>query len=86
MRGGVTFAMAAFEVVGEIDAIEVIASGRKLRQKKELHRQYGKGRWRKLRGIALVRIPGGEVRKAEVHWYEAHGIGRRRIKIKRFID
>jgi len=76
----------SFEVVGDIDAIEVIAAGRRLRQLNELRRRYVKGRWRKLEGIALLRLPGGEVRKAEVHWYEAHGIGRRRIKIKRFLD
>ena len=74
------------DIVGEIDAIEVIASGTKLRQRSELRRKYGQGRWRKLKGIAFVRVPDGEVRKAEIHWYEAHGIGRRRIKIKRFLD
>lgn len=51
-----------------------------------LRRQFGEGRWRKLKGIACVRIAGGETRDAEVHWYEAHGIGRKKMKIKRFLS
>lgn len=76
----------AFEIVGEIAAIEVIAAGKRLRRQIELRRRYGQGRWRKLKGNSLVRLESGEVRKAEVHWYEAHGIGRRGVKIKRFLD
>lgn len=75
-----------FEILGEIVQIEVIASGSKVRQRAELRKRYGKGRWRKLKGIALVRVADSEIRQAELHWYEAHGIGRVRIKIKRFID
>jgi len=51
-----------------------------------LRRQFGEGRWRKLKGIAPVRIASGETREAEVYWYEAHGIGRKKMKIKRFLD
>ena len=50
-----------------------------------LRRQFGEGRWRKLKGIARVRIANGEIRKAELHWYEAHGFGRKKMKIKRFV-
>ena len=75
-----------FEVVGAIEAIEVIAAGRRIRQIVGLQEKYGKGRWRKLKGIANIRLKDGSVRIAEIHWYEAHGIGRRRLKIKRFLD
>ena len=75
-----------FEIVGPITAIETIAAERAIRQLSRLRRQYGRGRWRKLKGIATVRIASGELRRAEIHWYEAHGIGRVRHKIKRFLD
>ena len=51
-----------------------------------LRRQYGPGRWRKLKGIALIRLASGRVRQAELHWYEAHGIGRKEVKRKRYLD
>ena len=63
-----------FEIVGEITDIETIAAGRAIRQLLRLRRRYGHGRWRKLKGIATVRIASGELRRAEIHWYEAHGI------------
>ena len=75
-----------FEIIGPITAIETIAAGRAIRQLSRLRKQYRRGRWRKLRGIATVRIVSGELRRAEIHWYEAHGIGRVRHKIKRFLD
>ena len=75
-----------FEIVGPITAVETIAAGRSIRQLSRLRRQHGQGRWRKLKGIATVRLVSGAVRRAEVHWYEAHGIGRVRHKIKRFLD
>jgi hypothetical protein len=75
-----------FEIVGPITDTETIAAGRSIRQLSRLRRQYGEGRWRKLKGMAIVRIAGGELRRAEIHWYEAHGIGRVRHKIKRFLD
>ena len=73
-----------FEIVGIIEHIEVIAIGGRIRDIMRLRRQFGDGRWRKLKGIARVRIADGETRRAEVHWYEAHGIGRKKMKIKRF--
>ena len=74
------------EIVGPITDIETIAAGPAVRQIARLRRQYGRGRWRKLKGIATVRITSGALRRAEIHWYEAHGIGRVRHKIKRFLD
>ena len=71
-----------FELVGPIQQIETIAVGRTLRQSTRLRRRYGEGRWRKRKGIARVRLDDGIVHTAEVHWYEAHGIGRREFKVK----
>jgi hypothetical protein len=75
-----------FEILGEIRQIETIASGRGIRILNRLVRQYGKGNWRKLEGLALVRLWDGTVIEAEVHWFEAHGIGRRIMKIKKFVN
>ncbi len=74
-----------FEILGDITDIEVIATQRSIRELAALREQYGQGRWRKLKGIATVRLTNGRLRLAEVHWYEAEGIGRRKIKIKRFL-
>jgi hypothetical protein len=57
-----------------------------IRDLARLRRLYGKGRWRKFKGTALVRLASGRVRLAELHWYEAHGIGRKEIKRKRYLD
>lgn len=75
-----------FEILGEIEDISTIATFRSVRALARLRRVYGPGRWRKLKGIAIVRLGNGDVRPAEVHWYEAHGIGRKRMKIKKYID
>ena len=75
-----------FEIVGEIVNIEVIARGVGIRDRVRLRRIYGQGSWRKLKGIAKVRLANGRVRLAELHWYEAHGIGRRECKRKRYLD
>jgi hypothetical protein len=75
-----------FEIVGEITQVETIAVGGRIRDVARLQRLYGRGRWRKLKGIALVRLRTGRIRKAELHWYEAHGIGRKEIKRKRYVD
>jgi len=75
-----------FEIISEIERIEQIAAGGKIRDIMRLRRQYGAGRWRKLKGFATVRLQNGNIRKAELHWYEAHGIGRKKIKIKNFLD
>ena len=74
-----------FEVVGEIENIETFAVGRAIRELARLQRAYGPGRWRKRKGTARVRLPDGSQSRAEVHWYEAHGIGRKELKIKRLI-
>jgi len=75
-----------FEIVGEISDIETIATGRSIRRLKILRRRYGGQRWRKQKGIAMVRLPSGSIRRAEMHWYEGHGVGRKGWKIKRFLD
>jgi len=75
-----------FEVVGDITDIETFAVGNAIRELARLRRVYGPGRWRKRKGVATVRLADGSVSKAEVHWYEAHGIGRKELKIKRFLD
>ena len=75
-----------FEIVGEITRIEIIAIGRSIRDIKRLRRQYGAGRWRKLKGIARVRLLDLSEWSVELHWYEAHGIGRRDMRIKRFLE
>ena len=71
-----------FEIVSEITDIETIASGTGVRDRARLRKLYGRGRWRKLKGVAKVRLLSGRIRKAEVHWYEAHGIGKREFKLK----
>ena len=71
-----------FEIIGNITAIEPIALGSGIRDRGRLQRLYGKGRWRKLRGIAAVRLVDDTIHTAEVHWYEAHGIGRKEFKLK----
>ena len=75
-----------FEIVGPITGVETIGAGRSIRQLSRLRREHGRGRWRKLKGIATVRVASGDLRHAEIHWYEAHGIGQVRHKIKRFLD
>ncbi len=75
-----------FEIVGEMTDIETIAVGNAIRDVARLQESYGVGRWRKLKGIATVRLVNGNLHLAEVHWYEATGIGKKRLKIKRFLD
>jgi hypothetical protein len=74
-----------FEVVGAILEQQTIAVGREIRELPRLRKIYGPGRWRKRKGIARIRLSNGTVRSAELHWYEAHGLGRKEFKIKRFI-
>ena len=74
-----------FEIIGEITDVQMIATGRQIRERVRLNKQYGRGRWRKMKGAATIRV-GGRSCRAELHWYEAHGIGRRDIKRKRYID
>jgi hypothetical protein len=75
-----------FRVLGVIRIVETIAIGSGIRDVGRLKKRYGRGRWRKRKGVALVQLVGGEVRIAEVHWYEAAGIGRRELKIKRILE
>jgi hypothetical protein len=75
-----------FEIRSEIAGIETFATGRAIRELPRLRKLYGRGRWRKRKGIADVKLPNGTIRKAELHWYEASGIGRKEFKIKRFVD
>ena len=75
-----------FEIVGEITVVETIAAGKGIRDLRRLRRSHGKGRWRKMKGIARIRLMTGRIRLAELHWYEAHGIGKREIKRKRYLD
>jgi hypothetical protein len=75
-----------FEIVGPITNIEVIAVSSGIRILPYLRRIYGRGRWRKLKGLATVRLPNGALRSVELHWFEAHGIGKRDVKIKRYLD
>ena len=70
---------------GPLTGIELIASGREIRELARLRKVYGPGRWRKMKGIATVKLPDGTTARAEVHWYERHGLGRREFKIKRLL-
>lgn len=71
-----------FEIIGEITEIETIATGTGVRDRVRLRKVYGCTRWRKLKGIAHVQLRSGTIRMAEIHWYEAHGIGKREFKLK----
>jgi len=75
-----------FEILEEIRDIETIARGQGIRELRRLRRVYGTGNWRKMKGIARIRLASGRIRLAELHWYEAHGIGRKEIKRKRYLD
>jgi hypothetical protein len=75
-----------FEIVGRISDIQKIAVGPGIRILPLLRKRYGRGRWRKLKGVATVRMTDGTIRLAEVHWFEAHGIGKRKMRIKRYLD
>ena len=77
--------MTEFEILGEITDIETIAAGRGVRIRVHLERAFGKGRWRKMKGKATVQLADGTICKAEIHWFEAHGIGRKDFKVKKVI-
>ncbi len=78
--------MSSFKVVGKIIDIEAIAIGGAIRELRRLRKLYGAARWRKLKGNAIVRLSDGSISRAELHWYEAHGLGKKEMKIKRFLD
>jgi hypothetical protein len=75
-----------FEVIGEITDIEIIAAGKGIRIRSILRKRFGNARWRKYKGIADVRLLDGTMRLAEIHWFEAHGIGKKLMRIKKFLD
>ena len=75
-----------FELLGPIRKVETIAAGTSLRDRRRLNREYGRGRWRKMKGVGTVRLADGTICEAELHWYEAHGIGKKEIKFKRPIS
>lgn len=75
-----------FNVVSQITDIETIAVGHRIKELPTLQARFGRGRWRKLKGVASVCLANGTIRLAELHWYEAHGIGKVRMKIKRYLD
>jgi hypothetical protein len=72
-----------FKIIGVIRAVETIASGRGVRDRRRLNREYGVANWRKMKGIATVQLADGTICDAELHWYEAHGIGKKEIKFKK---
>ena len=75
-----------FEILDRLRDVETIAAGRGIRELRRLQRVYGTGRWRKRKGTSRVRLSDGTIRLAELHWYEAHGIGTYEHKIKRYLD
>jgi hypothetical protein len=75
-----------FEIMGQITDAETLARGTSVRERGHLRKQFGRGRWRKLKGVATVRLANGRIRTVELHWYEAHGVGKRKLKIKRYLD
>ena len=75
-----------FEIIGEITEVETIAVSGSIRILPVLRRRFGRASWRKRKGVATVRLADGAIRQAEIHWFEAHGIGRRLMRIKRFLD
>jgi len=74
-----------FEIIGQIQSVETIAVGGRIQSLQRLIKLYGSGRWRKMKGLARIRLTDGSIRVAELHWYEAHGIGRFEIKRKRYL-
>ena len=86
MPGGAAVPKMKFELVGRISSVEVIAAGPGIRVRTYLRKAYGGVKWRKMKGTAIVRLPNNALRWVELHWYEAHGIGKRDLKIKRYLE
>jgi hypothetical protein len=78
--------MPSFEIVGDITNRRIIARGKGIRGLSELKARYGDANWRKCKREATIEFPNGTIRRAELHWYEAHGVGKRGIKRKRYLD
>ncbi|MBF8276039.1 MAG: hypothetical protein HW390_1112 [Candidatus Brocadiaceae bacterium] len=75
-----------FDIVSQIEDIEIVAVGTGIRDLAYLQKVYGHGRWRKLKGSAYVKLHNGRLRRVELHWYEAHGVGQKDMKIKHYLD
>ena len=75
-----------FEIIGEVEAVETIAVGNRIREIARLRKIYGMGRWRERKGLAMVQFPDGTIHRVWLHWYEAHGLGRKKLKIKHYLD
>ena len=75
-----------FELIGPLRQIETLARNLSIREHKKLKAVFGGSRWQKLKGVGTVRFPDGSIRQAELHWYEAHGVGKRKMKVKRRLD
>jgi hypothetical protein len=75
-----------FELLSDVKNIEPIAVNLSIRERKNLKARFGGSRWRKLKGVAVVRFPNGEIRQAELHWYEAHAVRQRKMEVKRVLD
>jgi hypothetical protein len=78
--------MASFEIISDIIEVEVIAIGKSIRDLSRLRKLYGDGRWRKMKGVVFIKLRNGRIHKAELHWYEAYGIGRKEYKRKRYLE
>lgn len=78
--------MIIFQLIGTIENIETIAIGSRIRDVARLRKMYGRGRWRKMKGVGRVRLADGSECEAELHWYEAHGIGKKEMKVKQLLD
>ncbi|MFA6008866.1 MAG: hypothetical protein WC799_02705 [Desulfobacteraceae bacterium] len=76
----------SFDIINEISEVEIIATGSEIRELDRLKKIYGHGTWRKMKGVAYVRLPSGNVKLAELHWYESHGIGKKEIKRKKYLE
>ena len=74
-----------FQIVGPVTNVEIIATGTGIRDLGILRKRYGLGKWRKKKGMANIRLPDGTIARAEIHWYEAHGIGKVKFKIKEWL-
>jgi len=75
-----------FDIIDNITEIKTIATGSGIREHSRLSKMYGHRNWRKKKGVARIRLPSGRIRLAELHWYEAHGIGKKEIKRKKYLE
>lgn len=75
------------EILSPITEIETVTEGKRIRILKYLKKRYGGQHWKKKKRVALVKDPySGLPRRAEVHWFEAHGVGKVEIKRKRWLE